>query len=130
MGELYTKITLLGRKTSEEIASVLNESHISLCTSMSESFHIASAEALCCGCSVVSYKSPYLPSFDYFVSEDSGILANDGSISSLAGALVDEMHLWNDGMRDPQLISDLWTRHLHAENVAKSILGYIESAKP
>jgi glycosyltransferase involved in cell wall biosynthesis len=129
MGELYTKIILLGRKTSEEIASVLNESRISLCTSMSESFHIASAEALCCGCSVVSYKSPYLPSFDYFVSENSGVLANDGSTASLAGALVDEMRMWNHGVRDPQLISDLWTHQLHAECVTKSILGFVESAK-
>lgn len=121
--EITKRIKLYGQLSSKETGEVFCRSRVSLCTSLSESFHIASAEALCCGCSVVSCNSPYLPSFDYFVTKSSGTLADNETSRSLSRALIRELNCWENNKRNPEALSCYWTSRLHAANVAKMVLN-------
>ena len=124
--QVQSRVQLMGRIANNATVSVLAESQISFCASESESFHIASAEALCCGCSVVSYESPYLPSMKYFVAENSGTLAEGCDIRLLAEALITEINAWNSGARDPEAISEIWSARVRADRVAAEIVSKLE----
>lgn len=113
---------LTGPLPHQQTMPLVAASRISLCTSVSESFHIASGEALCCGGSVVAPASPYLPALGYFAGEDSGTLARDSSPSAMAEAVNREIALWEGGRRDPARISSHWTARLHADRVAARIM--------
>jgi glycosyltransferase involved in cell wall biosynthesis len=108
---------------NDEIAILLRSSSISFCASRNESFHIATAEALCCGCSVVSHDSDSVASMRYFVDEGrSGALAESYTIEGLAEVLLEECGQWDAGGRDPRAISRKWTELLHADRVAGKIV--------
>ena len=87
-----------------------------------ESFGIAAAEALCAGCSVVAGRSVSMPSFEWFVSEKSGTLAERDNAAGHSEALRAELDAWNGGRRDAQKISDAWCERLHADKVARQVL--------
>jgi glycosyltransferase involved in cell wall biosynthesis len=123
--DVRDRISCMGRIANHDIVSILNETKISLCASFQESFHIASAEALCCGASIASHACPFLPSFEYLTSKACGTLATNRSPESLAEALDDEALAWESGGRDPLKISKEWIRELHAGNVANRALGYL-----
>jgi len=120
------RIELTGRLDPERIAAILNTAKISLCTSLTESFHIASGEALCCGASIVSYKSPFLSSFPFLTSHDSGTLAPDNSSVSIADALANEAMQWKSKKRSPIVISEYWNPLLHEINVAQKIINLFD----
>jgi glycosyltransferase involved in cell wall biosynthesis len=124
-GSIRRRIHLLGPVTNEKTSNILRKSRILLCTSRSESFHIASGEALCCGCSLVSYRSPFLPSFSYFVAENCGTLAESDKYDLLGEALSLEVRKWDEGERIPENISEIWSSRLHADRVAARIVDSI-----
>jgi glycosyltransferase involved in cell wall biosynthesis len=119
------RIYCMGRMSNHDIVNILNETKISLCVSFQESFHIASAEALCCGASIASHTSPFLPSFPYLTGKSYGTLATKRSPESLAEALDDEALAWESGGRDPLKISKEWIGELHAGNVANNALQHL-----
>lgn len=98
-------------------------SSILLCPSRFESFHISSAEALCCGCSVVVADHPLLASTGWFTTRDSGTLAKSRRPMDLLAALLTEARLWDSGLRSGLTISSAWSADLHASSVAQSLLA-------
>lgn len=128
VGEFRGRLRLLGRIPNRDLAGILQGSQVSLCSSNHESFHIASAEALCCGCSVVAPDLPELPSFPWFVSAESGRLAARNP-ESMARAVVAELDLWAEHGRNPFQISTYWKQPLHAARVAQNILTLLERKK-
>jgi glycosyltransferase involved in cell wall biosynthesis len=115
------RVRLAGKLNRSELASILAQSRIFYSPSAYESFGIAAAEALCSGCSVVAHRSVSMPSFEWFISENSGTLAMDDTIASHIHALKEELHAWEIGRRDAQKISNAWSQLLHANKVAKQV---------
>jgi glycosyltransferase involved in cell wall biosynthesis len=105
----------------EELLEKYRASKIHLCPSRFESFHIASAEAVCCGASVVVGNHPLLASTSWFTTRESGTLAADLGVPALTAALTDEAAAWEKGKRDPAIISTTWQTALHAHHVASNI---------
>lgn len=102
-------------------------SKILLCPSRYESFHICSAEAVCCGCSVVVGKHPLLASTAWFTQENCGTLAGDRTVTSLVAVLNTEVTHWKQGRRRPMQIASLWQNRLHADKVARSVAELIQN---
>jgi len=81
------------------------------------------AQALCCGCSVVSVSSAQNSCFRHYVSRESGRLASRNQPDALADELILEANSWETGQRDPQRISRIWTQEFHAPEVARRALA-------
>lgn len=115
------RVRLHGRLPNRELAAVYQTARVLLCPSSFESFHIAAAEALCCGCSVAGPRLSTLPSLQWFAAED-GALAPRPTAAALAEAVATEWRRWETGGRDPQAISRRWCARLHAPEVARQII--------
>lgn len=118
------RIHLRGRVNREQLATILRRSQIFYSPSAFESFGIAAGEALCCGCSVVAKHSVSMASFDWFVSKDSGRLADSDDVAGHLRALEQELACWEQGLRIPSAISESWCNLLHADRVAERILNF------
>ena len=114
------RIRILGSVPNDQLPAYYNTSQIMLVTSRWESFNIAAAEALCCGCSIVG--PGHIGSMRWFVSADSGTTADDYNAAGLACALEQECRAWETGGRDPARISELWREQLAAPKVARQIV--------
>lgn len=123
------RVVLTGIIPREVLFQHLQESQVFYSSSGFESFSIAAAEALCCGCSIVAGKSVSMTSFEWFVSENSGRLAGVDRANSHCQAIFDELSAWQAGERDPMSISEKWAERLHADQVAKAVVREIESAR-
>lgn len=121
------RVQVMGYQPNNTLAPLLAASQVLLCSSLYESFHIASAEALCCGCSVVGPATPELPSLHWFVRENSGTLAAR-TPDALGGATLHELAQWRAGHRHAQTISSRWSTRLHAAKVARRILDLLAGA--
>lgn len=106
----------------------LQAAQVVFCSSRLESFHLVSAEGLCCGCSVVGPAE--IPSMHWFTGEQSGTLAADRSDARLADALVAELAAWRSGARDPQRLSAMWRARLTARSVAAEALRLLAENEP
>ena len=122
LGDL-DRLVLTPAMSREELLGKYRASKIHLCPSRFESFHIASAEAICCGSSVVVGNHPLLASTAWFTTRESGTIAADRSTAALTAALTDEAGTWEQGRRDAMHISASWQISLHANHVASSILA-------
>jgi len=118
------RITVRGPVPHLDLAPAMQRAQIILCTSRTESFHIASAEGLCCGCSVVGPAE--IPSMRWFTAEQSGTLAADRSDLRLAEALGQELAAWRDGRRDAARISATWRSRCTARAVAAETLRLLD----
>lgn len=123
------RLRVTGRLPNPDIADLFQTSQVGLCSSNHESFHIASAEALCCGCSVVGPDLPELPSLKWFVGENSGRLAAR-TPEALAQAVVEELRAWGSRGRQPQSIASTWGERLLAHRVAERILDLLKNPLP
>lgn len=119
--DIRSRIVLTGRVPNEQVLKILEEAKISVALTRHESFHIATGEALCCGCSVVTYPSLMLPSMEYFMENGDGTMAKSPNPTDILEALDIEADRWHSGLRDPFLISAFWQRRLHASNVAQAV---------
>jgi hypothetical protein len=119
--DIRSRLVLTGRLSNEQALKFLDEAKISVALTRHESFHIATGEALCCGCSIVAYPSLMLPSMQYFMENGDGTLAKSYNPSDILHALDVEADLWHSGRRDPFLISAFWQKRLHASNVALAV---------
>jgi len=122
------RVRLVGVVANSELRLAMQRARISLCTSLGESFHIASAEALCSGCSVVGPDVPEIPSMQWFTSGPYGTLG-PRTARGLSSAVLVELKAWDDGERDAPAISKHWSGLLHAPRVAERILGLAAELK-
>jgi glycosyltransferase involved in cell wall biosynthesis len=116
------RVHLAGRLNRTELVEMLRSARIFYSPSAFESFGIAAAEALCCGCSVVAEHSVSMASFEWFVSADSGTLAESGDIADHIHAIERELALWDGNQRDPGGIAGTWGDRLHDVKVAEAVL--------
>ena len=116
------RVRLLGKLDRTALAKVMAQSQIFYSSSAYESFGIAAAEALCSGCSVVAHRSVSMSSFEWFVSENSGALAEVDSVDAHVEALSAELEAWENGRRIASTISRTWCQRLHAEQVAREVV--------
>ena len=123
--ELRERLQLLPHLAHDSLVSLCCESKILFCASRFESFHIASGEAVCCGCSVVVAAHPLLRSTEHFTSQSSGTVAIRRDHRSLVQALESEAEAWEHGARNPAQISKNWSSQLHAPNVARAAMKII-----
>jgi glycosyltransferase involved in cell wall biosynthesis len=119
------RFSMLGMLEHEELNKQLRKSKIYLLTSHSETFNIAAAEALCCGCSVVG--PAQIPSSAYFAGKESGTVSYIRNTFHMCDTLIAETDEWNNNHRDPERISKRWIRELGADAVAKSYLEIFRS---
>jgi len=104
-----------------ELTTLYKESRISFCSSYHESFHLASFEAVCCGCSIVALNSPDLPALQWLAASD-GTLAHEARPESFATALLAEAEKWDHDERSAEDISHHWSSELHADRAAARVL--------
>jgi glycosyltransferase involved in cell wall biosynthesis len=110
-----------------ELTTLYKESRISFCSSYHESFHLASFEAACCGCSIVALDSPDLPALQWLAASD-GTLAHEAKPESFATALLAEAAKWENGHRSAKDISHRWSSELHADKAAARVLRQLALA--
>jgi hypothetical protein len=67
-----------------------------------------------------------MASFEWFVSEKSGTLAEVDSVDAHVEALSAELETWGNGGRNAQDISRTWCQRLHANHVAKHVVAICE----
>ncbi len=120
--EVRRRITFTEQLDHASLRGHYAASNILLCPSRFESFHISSAEALCCGCTIVVADHPLLSSTGWFTSRGSGTLAVSRSLEDLTDALITESGLWESGNRSPQRIASLWITELRCDHVAKKLI--------
>lgn len=124
-GRMRQQIQLKGIVPNAEVRRGLQRARVSLCTSLREGYHTVSAEALCCGCSVVGPNIPEIPSMKWFACGNSGRMAVREP-AALAAAVSDEMEAWDHKLRNSDLISHDWRQLLHAPRVAELILSFAD----
>ena len=120
------RVYLQGVVPNAELRRALTRSRVLLCSSLYESFHIAAAEALCCGCSVVGPDVPEIPSMNWFTDGPFGRMA-ERTADGLARAVLAELADWDGNRRDAGEISAHWCQLLHAPRVAARILELVDT---
>lgn len=126
--DLKSRILIKGIVPNTQITEGLQRARISICTSLREGYHTVSAEAHCCGCSVIGPDVPEIPSMKWFAKEPFGRMAKRDA-KSMAKAIIEELDSWDKQRRDPVEISKYWTETLHAPNIARKILECVEDMK-
>jgi hypothetical protein len=120
---IQSRLTLKNFLQHDELRALYAESSILLCASRFESFHIASAEAVCCGSSVVVGNHPLLASTAWFTTRNSGTLARSRKTEDLLQALAIEVREWECGKRSADKISSSWVGELHCDFIAKNLVA-------
>lgn len=120
---LDSQVSFLGKMNKEQIAQELSSSHAYLFSSEYETFSVACAQALSCGCPLIG---PPLPAILEYANskQDIVILSENTSqawISSLQ-SFIDNMSLYNR-----MEISKKAERHLSPENIKKSYIDFLDS---
>jgi glycosyltransferase involved in cell wall biosynthesis len=110
----------------EQLPELYRRARIGFWTSRWEGQQGTGAQALCCGCSVVSASSAQNSCFRHYVTRESGRLASRNKADSLADELVLEANSWEAGERDPERISRIWCEEFHAPNVATRALNALK----
>lgn len=119
-----SRIALKGYLENRKLKEVYNRARCIVCSSTHESSHIVSAEALCCGCSVVTTNRPRnLSVLHWYTTRQSGIIAENDSPEALAKALREEHSAWEEGKRNPAEIAAAWQPHFHADKVYTKIFN-------
>ena len=120
------KITYYDFMSHEELLGLMRHCQVVGGTSRYESFHLVSAEGLCCGCSIVGPSRASTPSFPYFISHNSGTLARTYTATGFVDAIEEEIRLWKCGKRSAEAISAHWTGQLHVGHVLSTILSHMK----
>lgn len=123
---LRDRVRLHGRTSPDRVREFLRQARVAYCPSAFESFHIASAEALCSGCSVVAGRSVSMASFEWFVGDGDGRLAETDDREGHAETLLEELSAWDRGERSPVEIGERWSARLHAPRVAMQVIALFD----
>jgi hypothetical protein len=113
----------------DELVDLFQQSQVFYSPSAYESFGIAAAESLCCGCSVVATKSVSMSAFEWFVSENSGCLACADRVPEHVAAIQSELQAWGCAERDAALIAQRWSPRLRSSCVAEKVVATINAHK-
>lgn len=119
-----SRVDLRGSVDHSAIISSMGASRILLVPSAFESFHIAAGEAVCCGMTIVSFRSASLPSLQWFAADGGGTLSSTMDTAGLAHALLGEISEWETGDRFPEELSRLWRSQLREEIVAGRVSNW------
>ncbi len=120
--DIAEKIRLEGRLANALLHQEYCKSKIILCPSLYEGSHVVSAEALCCGTSVVVTNIPSgLRTVHWYTSKKSGLISEEDTPESLADAVRQELELWEIGERNPVDISAAWQPYFHVDKVMSQI---------
>lgn len=119
------RIDIAGRVPHQKISATEREAKIFLCSSRAESMSIATAEALCCGCSVVGPAE--IAAMHDYVARESGTLAWTRRARDLDDAVSAEIDAWTRGERDPVAISRNFRDRFAPRSVAASLLTLLEA---
>jgi glycosyltransferase involved in cell wall biosynthesis len=113
------RIKILGFVEREKIKELLSNAKILFVPSRWESFSIASAEALCMGCSVVGTPLESL----HFLSMQgfSGTTAASFDGEAILATLLKDSAKWDRGDYEPEKIAKFWRAKLDRKNIAKTI---------
>lgn len=123
--DIAHKIHLIGYVNNAELVQQYNEAKIILCPSRHEGSHIVSAEALCCGCSVVVSNLPApLRTVHWYTTKNSGTISNEDTAESLAQAIFDELNSWDKGKRNGEDIASSWQPYFHVDKVFNQIFKH------
>jgi len=126
--EWRRRMTYHEKLTHEQLAVEYSRSKIYLMVSRFESFCIAAAEALCCGCSVVG--SCDVPSSSYFAETQSGDVAAVRTPKAFLETLDREVESWTKGKRNPETIASVWRERAGCEAVARTTMSFLEDVLP
>lgn len=108
----------------DELQSRIGSSRIVLIPSTLESYCLTAAEALCSGSSVAV--TP-IESLIYLAGGGAfGSISRGFNQSDLLAALIRESYSWDQGMRNPLVISEYWRARLDSQTVAKQYLKILE----
>ena len=127
---IHPQITFVEHMDPSDLPALYNRAKIGFWTSRNEGQQGTAAQALCCGCSVVSHHSALMNCFQHYVSRESGRLAGANEPELLADALVLEADAWEIGQRDPERISKIWGPEFHAPAVAKRAMDALGLIPP
>jgi len=95
-------------------------SQIILITSLWESFNIAAAEALCCGCSLVGPHRDCI--MRWFAAENCGTTAERYDRQGMVDALLTEIRAWEEGGAIRRESARFWLDRVAATSVARQIV--------
>jgi glycosyltransferase involved in cell wall biosynthesis len=123
------RVTIKGKMSRDELVDLFQQSQVFYSPSAYESFGIAAAESLCCGCSVVATKSVSMSAFEWFVSAKSGTLVSADRVPEHVAAIQTELQAWDCGERDANLIAQLWGQRLRSSFVAEKVVATINAHK-
>ncbi len=104
-----------------EMRQQLVDRQVYLGSSVCESFCIAVAEGLCCGCSAALAPGIGVPSFRYFASGGSGTVAGARSGEALAAAVETEFKRWRAGIHDPPASAARWGERFHTSPLTRKL---------
>ena len=118
------RVDLAGFVDNKDLPALYNRAMVSLCTSRSEGTSIASAEALCCGCSIVAAnRTEKLRIVHGYIRRSAGSISEEDTPESVARALEDELAAWRNGERDAAHISAQWQSIFHADKALKRVFN-------
>lgn len=123
---LRSRIVLEGLVPNKKLLRAYQHARVMLVTAAYEGCHNASAEALCCGCSVVAPRSPFLSALEWHSSRDSGSIADSHTPEALAGTLCSELSLWDAGRRNAVEISSTWSEVFLPNRVAQGVIDLFQ----
>jgi glycosyltransferase involved in cell wall biosynthesis len=112
--------------THEQLVTEYSSAKIYVMVSRYESFCIAAAEALCCGCSVVG--SVDVPSSQLFAQNESGAVAPARTSPSFLTTLDEEVESWARGKRNPKAIASLSQGQMGSHAVAEATVKLLEAS--
>lgn len=119
---IASRVKLLGNVHNHQLREAYKQAKIILCTSRYEGSHNVSAEALCCGCSVVAPNRPApLRTVLWYTSKESGTISKEDTPESLAEAMRLELQKWETGQRNPHAIAKAWQPHFHTNQTFNKI---------
>jgi glycosyltransferase involved in cell wall biosynthesis len=113
------RITVEGFISHDKVQRKLKSAKIFFVPSRWESFSIASAEALCTGCSIAGTPAEALRYFS--MQGFSGSIAATFDKKAILAALLQDATKWDNGKYDPKEIGAFWRLILDRKSVAKSI---------
>lgn len=120
--QVAARIRLAGYTPNHLLREEYQTARVVLCPSRYESSHIVSAEALCCGCSVVvPDRAEELRDVHWYTTRESGTIAAGDTPRALAEALTYELEQWHAGKRRPAAIAAAWQPHFHVDKVFNQI---------
>jgi glycosyltransferase involved in cell wall biosynthesis len=114
------RLHLVGHLDHAELSGWYRRAKIYLLPSVCETFNIAAAEALCCGCSVVG--PAQIASMAAFTGHASGTSSFRRTPDHMTDALIAEIDEWQTGHRDPDAIARASLKAWSVETVCAAYL--------